>query len=173
MSVGSNIRKIREEHGMSQKEFAEIAGVTFSSVSLWELGKTEPRMGSLQKIADYFHIRKTDLIDDKTSSSFIPRTDSLFGGNEGLKLSNGTHVKEEIAKYNKDYIEQAIHVISNNIDLGVVDLQDDFSANALKIAKIYDKLSDRTAKKALLAFANTLIEKQVNNQISNSSSDNK
>ena len=171
MSVGSTIRKIREEHGMSQKELAEIAGVTFSSVSLWELGKTEPRMGALQKIADYFHIKKTDLIDDEPSSSFMPKFDNLFVGKEGLSLSNSKINEKTTPHNNNDYIDYAIQAISRNIDTGAIDLQDDFSATALKIAEIYDKLSDRASKKALLAFANTLIKNQVSNKSNNDSPD--
>lgn len=63
MSMASNIKHLRESHGMSQAEFGNIAGVTDKAVSSWETGKKEPRMGAIQKLADYFGIRKSDIIE--------------------------------------------------------------------------------------------------------------
>lgn len=64
MSIGENIKRLRTEHGMSQSEFGAIAGVTDKAVSTWENGAKEPRMGAIQKIADYFNIRKSEIIED-------------------------------------------------------------------------------------------------------------
>ena len=68
MSIGKNIKKLRDKHNLSQKEFGEIAGVSDKAVSTWEKGLKEPRMGSLQKIADHFGILKSDIIEDKDSN---------------------------------------------------------------------------------------------------------
>lgn len=67
MSIGKNIKKLREIHNLSQKDLAEIAGVTDKAVSTWENGIKDPRMGSIQKIADHFGILKSDIIEDKDS----------------------------------------------------------------------------------------------------------
>lgn len=64
MSIGSNIKRLREMHGMNQAELAEIAGVTDKAVSTWEHDKKIPRMGAIQKIADYFKITKSDIIEE-------------------------------------------------------------------------------------------------------------
>lgn len=64
MSIADNIRRLRESHGMSQAEFGQIAGVTDKAVSTWENGLKIPRMGAVQKIADYFHIPKSEILDD-------------------------------------------------------------------------------------------------------------
>ncbi|HDR4573319.1 helix-turn-helix domain-containing protein (plasmid) [Bacillus cytotoxicus] len=67
MSIGKNIKKLRNKHNMSQKEFGEIAGVSDKAVSTWEKGLKEPRMGAIQKIADHFGILKSDIIEDQDS----------------------------------------------------------------------------------------------------------
>ena len=54
MSIGQNIKRLRELHGMNQSELAQIAGVTDKAVSTWENDLKIPRMGAIQKIADYF-----------------------------------------------------------------------------------------------------------------------
>lgn len=65
MSIGRNIKRLRELHNLSQKEFAEIAGVSDKAVSTWENEIKEPRMGAIQKIADHFNILKSDIIEDR------------------------------------------------------------------------------------------------------------
>ena len=67
MSIGKNIKKLREIHNLSQKDLAEIAGVSDKAVSTWENGVKDPRMGAIQKIADHFGILKSDIIEDATS----------------------------------------------------------------------------------------------------------
>ena len=64
MSVKDNIIKLRQLTGVTQEQLAEIADVSRSAVSLWEIGKTEPRMGAIQLIADHFHLKKANLIED-------------------------------------------------------------------------------------------------------------
>ncbi len=65
MSIAYNIKRLRESHDLTQTEFGEIAGVTDKAVSSWETGAKTPRMGAIQKIADYFHINKSDIIEDE------------------------------------------------------------------------------------------------------------
>ncbi|EEM02013.1 hypothetical protein bmyco0002_56320 [Bacillus pseudomycoides] len=67
MSIGKNIKKLRDKHNLSQKELGEIAGVSDKAVSTWEKGLKEPRMGVIQKIADHFGILKSDIIEDQDS----------------------------------------------------------------------------------------------------------
>ena len=64
MDIGENIRRIRIEHGLTQEEFGEIAGVSSMAVSQWENGRAVPRMGAVQRIADHFGISKSAVIDE-------------------------------------------------------------------------------------------------------------
>jgi len=64
MSVQDNIIKLRQLTGVTQEQLAEIAEVSRGAVSLWEIGKTEPRMGAVQLIADHFHLKKANIIED-------------------------------------------------------------------------------------------------------------
>lgn len=64
MSVGENVRRLRQLTGETQEKLAEVAGVTRGSVSQWESGITEPRMGAIQLMVDHYHIRKANLIED-------------------------------------------------------------------------------------------------------------
>lgn len=51
MSVGENIRKLRQEKGMTQKELGEKCGIADSAIRRYELGGANPKMETLHKIA--------------------------------------------------------------------------------------------------------------------------
>ncbi len=68
MSIAENIRRLRESHGMTQREFGAIAGVSDKAVSTWEVGSKEPRLGAVTKLAAYFGISKSAILDDAESA---------------------------------------------------------------------------------------------------------
>lgn len=73
MSIGKNIRGLRERYGLTQEEFGSIAGVSSIAVSQWENDRAVPRMGAVQLLADHFGITKGSIIDetvDKPSSVY-------------------------------------------------------------------------------------------------------
>lgn len=63
MIIGDNIKRLRQIYDLSQKDLANIAGVTNKAVSAWETGVKEPRMGAIQKIADHFGFKKSNIIE--------------------------------------------------------------------------------------------------------------
>lgn len=69
MSIGDNIKKLRESHKLTQEEFGKIVGVTDKAVSSWETGAKAPRMGVIQKISDHFNINKSVILDDPIESN--------------------------------------------------------------------------------------------------------
>ncbi len=65
MSIGENIRKLRLSHGLNQAELGKIAGVSDKAVSTWENGLKTPRMASIQRLAEHFHLTKSEILDDE------------------------------------------------------------------------------------------------------------
>ena len=72
MSIAENIKRIRLEHGLSQAELGKIAGVSDKAVSTWELGLKTPRMGAVEKMANYFGITKSAIVDDVQPTPAAP-----------------------------------------------------------------------------------------------------
>ena len=99
MSIAENIRRLRQRHGLSQAEVGAIAGVSDKAVSTWETGAKEPRMGAIQKLADHFHISKSDIIDDEPSDDAIKF--ALFGS-----VDIDDDVYEEVKRFAKFAQEQ-------------------------------------------------------------------
>lgn len=67
MTVGENIQKLRKDKGYTQKELAKMAGVATGTIQQYELGKRQPRLEQLKKIANVFHIYVGELLGDNYS----------------------------------------------------------------------------------------------------------
>lgn len=68
MSIGGNIKALREHSNMTQDEFAKtVAKVTYQAVSTWERGERDPRMGVIERISSYYNIPKSVLLDGTPS----------------------------------------------------------------------------------------------------------
>lgn len=71
MTIGDNIRRYRENIGITQTELAKRIGKTRSVVSQYESGKIRPRMGTVEDLASALGVRKSDLVDDTTTYSVV------------------------------------------------------------------------------------------------------
>ena len=60
--VGRNIRSIREQAGLSQRDFAEGFGVSNGAVGMWETGKRQPDLNMLIQIAQFGGTNLDDLV---------------------------------------------------------------------------------------------------------------
>lgn len=60
-----NLNSYIEASGKTQLEIAKSIGVSPQTFNTWCKGIAIPRMGKVQALADYFHINKSDLIEDK------------------------------------------------------------------------------------------------------------
>ena len=60
-----NLRKYMERSGKTQRDMAEIVGVSSATVSDWLNEKKYPRIDKIEMLANYFHILKSDLIEEK------------------------------------------------------------------------------------------------------------
>lgn len=64
-----NLNSYIEASGKTQLEIAKSIGVSPQTFNTWCKGIAIPRMGKVQALADYFHINKSDLIEDKFNSN--------------------------------------------------------------------------------------------------------
>lgn len=64
MSIADNIKQLRDIFSVTQRELAEVAGVTENAVSKWENGYSEPRMGTIERIAACYGLSKMNIIED-------------------------------------------------------------------------------------------------------------
>lgn len=62
-----NLKYYMERSGKNQKELAAVVGVSAPTFNEWLKGKKFPRIDKIEKMAQYFGILKSDLIEDKTA----------------------------------------------------------------------------------------------------------
>lgn len=72
-----NLRRLLEESGKTQKELAEAIGESQQVVNTWAIGRSIPRMGRVQKLADFFRVEKSVLVDEWPESD-IPQLPNIF-----------------------------------------------------------------------------------------------
>jgi transcriptional regulator with XRE-family HTH domain len=65
-----NLRKYMESKGITQKELAEKIGVSAPTMNDWLQSKKYPRIDKIEKLANYFGILKSDLIEEKSEEHF-------------------------------------------------------------------------------------------------------
>ena len=73
--LGTRIKELRKQRGLTQNAFAEALHVSFQAVSNWERGIAPPELENLINIAAFFGVLVDDLLH--------PRNDDLFLGIDG------------------------------------------------------------------------------------------
>ena len=64
------LSKLMNERDINQREIAQAVGVSESTVGKWLLLKAIPRMGVIQKLADYFNVGKSYFLEDESDAGY-------------------------------------------------------------------------------------------------------
>ena len=78
MDIGELIKKIRKEHGLSQKELADLMGVSQIFVSQYETGKRKPKIDTLKRFSAALDIPYTELLKAYQPDLNIDPVDAVF-----------------------------------------------------------------------------------------------
>lgn len=71
---GENIKELRKERGMTQKELADEIGVSQGAVFFWEKEINEPTAGVLIKMAKFFGVSVDEILSvEKIPKSELPK----------------------------------------------------------------------------------------------------
>ena len=60
----NNLKKYITKSGKNRGEIADDLNMSYSTLTEWINGKKYPRIHNIEKLAEYFGISKTDLIED-------------------------------------------------------------------------------------------------------------
>lgn len=64
--ISYNLNYYMSSNGKSRKDVADAIGVSYFTLTDWVRGKTIPRMDKLEKLAQYFNIKISDLVEKKS-----------------------------------------------------------------------------------------------------------
>lgn len=101
MNIAENIKKLRKNHGYTQKDLANILQVKPTAISAWESGRNKPLMDKVTIMATLFDVSTSDIVGDtfnKNNSilSLINETSSQLNPPRQQKVYNfAKHELEE------------------------------------------------------------------------------
>ncbi|GHT18816.1 hypothetical protein FACS189429_5820 [Bacteroidia bacterium] len=103
-TLGKKLLDLRNEHKLSQTEFADCIGVSQNAYHRWESDMCKPKVDNLQKISQYFKIDIQELLDDNEkiniSNNDVSGGNNFFGNNipsvHTLNIHPNTEVMERV-----------------------------------------------------------------------------
>lgn len=110
-TLGTKLRKLRDNKKMSQSEIADLLGVSQSAYNKWEADQSKPNLDNLLKISNFHEIDPSELLEEKPSINYSNNefNDSnvfnhIFNHNQTVNLQSPELIKsilqnqEQIAK---------------------------------------------------------------------------
>lgn len=80
---GKNIKKIRGLKRMSQQAFADVFGLKRATLGAYEEGRSEPKIDTIIKVANYFSISIDDILTKEITINELLQFDGGFTTNVG------------------------------------------------------------------------------------------
>ena len=100
-----NLIRYLTESGRTQKEVADAIGVSAGTFCDYVKGRSYPRMDNVQKLAEYFGISKSDLVEERD----IEKEKAMKADQEVLDLFH------EVPKEKREFVLSMIRAAINNL----------------------------------------------------------
>ena len=136
--IAENITHYRKQRGITQKELAEEVGITASTMTDYMKLRSAPSFGVIQKLADYFGVKKSDIdttFKEESINSLSDAPDLLTQQitNTARKLSPENkkivlRTSEDLLKEQKNEEETKINEVSEVISLYQVEVVSETTA---------------------------------------------
>ena len=68
MNIGTNIRRLREQRGLTQEQLAEQVDVSFQAVSSWERDEYKPDLDNLIQLAKALDVSFSAILEERTGT---------------------------------------------------------------------------------------------------------
>lgn len=136
--IAENITQFRKQRGITQKELAKEVGITASTMTDYMKLRSAPSFGVIQKLADYFGVKKSDIdttFKEEATNPFLDASDSLTKQITDkvvqLNIDNKKNVlrmSEDLLNKQKNEEETKINEVSEVISLYQVEVVSETAA---------------------------------------------
>ncbi|HGK0509582.1 TPA: helix-turn-helix domain-containing protein, partial [Streptococcus pneumoniae] len=123
--IAENITHFRKQRGITQKELAKEVGITASTMTDYMKLRSAPSFGVIQKLADYFGVKKSDIdttfkeestnslpdAPDSLTQQIMDKVVQLITPNKKIVL----RTSEELLESQKNEEETKVNEVSENI----------------------------------------------------------
>ena len=89
-----NLNYYMKERGKSRKEIADAIGVSYFTLTDWVKGKFYPRMDKVERLANYFNINISDLVEERGKEKKPVESAELH-----VRILTDTELMEMIEEY--------------------------------------------------------------------------
>lgn len=138
MSIGTNIKRLREEKGFTQERLAEMLGVTFQAISSWERDEYRPEFDTFLRLTEILEVPSTAITEDKAVTfntretiynwehmkTYVKTTARNYGMSNTLKAVDfavKAHEGQMRKKTTIPYISHPLHLACHALALNIID----------------------------------------------------
>lgn len=142
IKLNENIKKYRQQKGMTQSQLASVFNVSEQAVSRWENGNTYPDISLLPAIADYFGITIDELMgmesykDERETAKIIEKVKE--NERKGLIKENVALLLEAAQKYPTNYV--ILHFLVSQLTFEDCEEEAQTKANCEKAIEISNRI---------------------------------
>ncbi len=163
--LSENIRRLRQEKGITQETLADFLGVTFQSVSRWERGDGYPDITLLPLISSFFNVSVDDLLgvskvqNEQQLNAYLELYDTM-------KLKDLPFVFNEYKKAIKEFhgdfriMVRYMHLLQE-VRIRTLSISEILSGNYQKtseeISKIYDSIQKHCTEDSIRIWSKTIM----------------
>lgn len=144
MDTKDKVKKYRKEKKLTQKQLGELSGLSEITIRKLEAGESNPKIGTLHKIANGLKVGLNDILDDTYTTYMIGNQKSVLFDEVGILLSIREQLnlsQEYISKASNMEIERYIQIEENKV-----------KPSDSEISSIYNVLSSHGFKKSDMQF---------------------
>lgn len=115
MSLGANLKKLRNKKGLSQYQVAEKLGIGRSRYNSWENDIAKPRYEMLNKLCEFYKVEMNDLMKNADSQEEVENnlTDSQP---EEEKSNTPSSIKTWLRMENDDLTEKEKETLAEELE---------------------------------------------------------
>ncbi len=101
MELGNILAQLRKQKKLSQRNFAEVIGVSNGAVAMWETNKRQPDLEMLKKIATFYDV-SSDYILGITQSDYNTQSNYPLEKSENLSADYLIDILEQKKNFSED-----------------------------------------------------------------------
>lgn len=163
--IGSFLKELRKEKGITQEQFAEIMGVSGRTVSRWETGANMPDLDVLILISDYYEVELREILDGERKSEQMDkeleetvRKVADYSNEEKIRIVKSLHIFSWIGvlAFGIFLVLDVMNLADTGITEAIASFCQGFAFGMLIIAVIY---TSRYVNK-IKAFKKRLLQRQ-------------
>lgn len=99
-TFASNLNHYMKLKKVSRRQLSEALGLSYFTITDWVKGKKYPRMDKVEMLADFFGVKKSDLIEDKDMPDINAEFSSDLGftsdrASKWLEITKGQPISDD------------------------------------------------------------------------------